>query len=406
MTIKYQHLEWRDSTARNDKTHLRSHSDAYVIIARGDGNCFAEQTANLTISAVDWSSMSFRAKDAANDETHFRGPTQRIRASIGYERNLGVPRPKRFDRSKSLRGTSWDYSRPNELRASSDHVTERFAQSSRKTFIATTVYHVTCHVTQSAMDEDPYGFPAPEPDSDDSHRSYGAHGITSKRDWHTPTQSYCSSFVMVDEPDSDAHTPEWETYHGDTTGIYLDFPSRNHQERIFDRQASYDSFCEEFNKLYANTYRGATSKSFSPLPFLMSSDGCTAETNGDADCCGDPILGQIRLLDDEDTAYGDQKPAATGAPTKKDSQLAPVIEIAPGHFAELRGSAETCRAMQRGFTRSCTCLCCNAQLGCIHNACYVLCPDCLVVNPVEGSIDNSGGVGLGFIAGGMAATIG
>jgi hypothetical protein len=392
MTVNYPRM------ARLICGRIRMH---VTIIARGDGNCFAEQTANLTISTVDWSSMAFRAKDAAYDETHSRGPTQRIRASIGYERNLGVPRPKRFDRSKSLRGTSWDYSRPNELRASSDHATERFAQSARKTF---TVYHATCYVTKSAMDEDPYGFSVP--DSDDSHRSYGVHGITSKRDWHTPIQSHCSSFVMVDEPDLDAHRPEWETYHGDTSGVYPDFPSHNHQERIYDGQASYDSFCDEFNELQVNTFRGATSKLFSPVPSLMSSDGCSAETNGDADCCGDPILGQIRLLDDEDTAYGDKKPAATGAPTKKDSQLAPALEIAPGHFAELRGSAETCRAIQRNFIRPCTCLCCNVQLGCIHDASYVLCPDCLVVNPVEGSLDNSGGVGLGFIAVGMAATIG
>jgi hypothetical protein len=341
--------------------------------------------------------MSFRSKDAFYNDTQFRGRILRMRFS-DHAFHSRMPRPKRFDRSQSLRGTAWDYARSNELHVPSDRTTECFAQPDTigmRTSTTSTVYHATCHVTK--RDAGPYSLSTPEPDADDSHRSYDVFGIAPKTDRQTLMQSYGSSNVRVDEPDFAAHRSEWETCHGVTTGIYPDFPSPNHQEKTYDTQVSYDSLCDEFNELYASTFRGATSKSFSPVPSLMSSDG-SVETSGEADCCGYPILGQIHLSEDEGLAYGDKKPAANGAPNKKVSQRAPAIEIAPGHFAELRGSAETWRAIQSGFIRSCSCLCCNAQLGCIHDASYVLCPDCLVVNPLEGSHGCSGGVGLGFKA--------
>jgi hypothetical protein len=76
------------------------------------------------------------------------------------------------------------------------------------------------------------------------------------------------------------------------------------------------------------------------------------------------------------------------------------IEIAPGQFASLHGSAETQHANHRDFIRPCICLCCRVEVHCIRDASYFVCPDCLVVNPLEGSLPlgRHGGVGLWFKA--------
>ena len=74
----------------------------------------------------------------------------------------------------------------------------------------------------------------------------------------------------------------------------------------------------------------------------------------------------------------------------------------------LRGAQETATASKRDFVVDCTCLVCTLQCFCIADAAFVICPTCLVVNPLEeGStlasksinkkIQHRWGVGLGYI---------
>lgn len=76
------------------------------------------------------------------------------------------------------------------------------------------------------------------------------------------------------------------------------------------------------------------------------------------------------------------------------------IEVAPGVHLQLRGAAETLRAIEDDFYIPAECSCCNMTLFCIQNADLVLCPDCRVVSPVVvDSIRSSNegqSVGLGF----------
>jgi hypothetical protein len=78
------------------------------------------------------------------------------------------------------------------------------------------------------------------------------------------------------------------------------------------------------------------------------------------------------------------------------------VEVAPGEFVPVRRALETREAIQRGFYKACTCICCNQRIYVIRDADFVLCPDCRVASPtidpqecdvVSGT---SGGVGLGF----------
>jgi hypothetical protein len=62
------------------------------------------------------------------------------------------------------------------------------------------------------------------------------------------------------------------------------------------------------------------------------------------------------------------------------------IEIAPGQYLSLRGSAETMRAIAMGKSVIATCWNCQVQLECIEDCTLVLCPDCRVVSPNEKSI--------------------
>lgn len=73
------------------------------------------------------------------------------------------------------------------------------------------------------------------------------------------------------------------------------------------------------------------------------------------------------------------------------------IEIAPGVFARLRGAEETRSAINRDFFMPCECACCSQTIFCIQDADFVLCPDCRVIQPMEGCEEGGvGGVGLGF----------
>ena len=74
-----------------------------------------------------------------------------------------------------------------------------------------------------------------------------------------------------------------------------------------------------------------------------------------------------------------------------------MIEVAPGQYLRLRGADETWNAIKDDFYVPCVCFACDLTLFCIQDASYVLCPQCQVVNPLEGQqCESDGGVGLGF----------
>mmetsp|Transcript_8526 Transcript_8526/g.18400 ORF Transcript_8526/g.18400 Transcript_8526/m.18400 type:complete len:588 (-) Transcript_8526:237-2000(-) len=74
------------------------------------------------------------------------------------------------------------------------------------------------------------------------------------------------------------------------------------------------------------------------------------------------------------------------------------IEVSPGLQLRLRGADETRDCIARDFFSPCLCLHCNAELFCISDAAYIICPLCRELTPLSlEDIDNhEGGVGLGF----------
>ena len=75
-----------------------------------------------------------------------------------------------------------------------------------------------------------------------------------------------------------------------------------------------------------------------------------------------------------------------------------MIEVSPGEHLRLRGADETWRAIHHDFFVPCSCVLCGSMLFCIQDAVFVLCPDCLIVSPLEGVVYDGydGGVGMGF----------
>lgn len=77
------------------------------------------------------------------------------------------------------------------------------------------------------------------------------------------------------------------------------------------------------------------------------------------------------------------------------------VEVHPGLEMKLRSSSETVDAINRGFVRRTTCLECALAIGCIRDAKCILCPHCLVLNPLEMEDEHeaqaSYGIGLGFV---------
>ncbi|CAB9513521.1 expressed unknown protein [Seminavis robusta] len=72
------------------------------------------------------------------------------------------------------------------------------------------------------------------------------------------------------------------------------------------------------------------------------------------------------------------------------------VEIQPGVFQHLRGSAETLRAIEQKKIQKTTCMSCTVKLFCVPDAEYVLCPVCRVVSPIATNFGSGGGVGLGI----------
>ena len=58
------------------------------------------------------------------------------------------------------------------------------------------------------------------------------------------------------------------------------------------------------------------------------------------------------------------------------------IEVAPGHYMPLRGSAETMAAVESGMARTVICMVCQATLLCVPDAELVVCPDCRLLSPL------------------------
>jgi hypothetical protein len=74
-----------------------------------------------------------------------------------------------------------------------------------------------------------------------------------------------------------------------------------------------------------------------------------------------------------------------------------LVEVMPGTFVPLRGSAETWAAVQSGHITRTTCFSCTTRLVCIDDADMVMCPACQLISPVDGGL-GGGGLGLGMKA--------
>ena len=79
-----------------------------------------------------------------------------------------------------------------------------------------------------------------------------------------------------------------------------------------------------------------------------------------------------------------------------------MVEISPGCVVPLRRTEETMDAVAMDFYRSTTCIGCSEDMFCIVDVCYVVCPNCRTVGPLEGDKYFEGreitseGLGLGF----------
>ena len=63
--------------------------------------------------------------------------------------------------------------------------------------------------------------------------------------------------------------------------------------------------------------------------------------------------------------------------------FAAVVEVFPGLSAPLRGSDETMMALARGYHTALICFGCTAQIHCIADAQFTICPICRVISPVS-----------------------
>lgn len=83
-----------------------------------------------------------------------------------------------------------------------------------------------------------------------------------------------------------------------------------------------------------------------------------------------------------------------------------MVEISPNYWVRLRGEHETRACIERDFyIPNLQCWCCQAEMYCIRDADYVICPKCNAISPAAESISNEnkstkncgdGGVAKGF----------
>lgn len=72
-----------------------------------------------------------------------------------------------------------------------------------------------------------------------------------------------------------------------------------------------------------------------------------------------------------------------------------MVEVTPGNFVPLRGSAETLEAVHLGRIQHTTCFVCKLSLVCVEDAEMVICPTCKTISPLEGGASGRG-LGLGL----------
>jgi len=72
-----------------------------------------------------------------------------------------------------------------------------------------------------------------------------------------------------------------------------------------------------------------------------------------------------------------------------------LVEVTPGNYVPLRGSAEIWDAVLSDNTVECFCFGCTLQLVTVSNADMVMCVACHTISPVDGGLDG-GGLGLGM----------
>lgn len=67
------------------------------------------------------------------------------------------------------------------------------------------------------------------------------------------------------------------------------------------------------------------------------------------------------------------------------------IEVMPGYKVPLRGANETWQCVENDFFLPTSCMACSADICCIQDAEYVICPTCKVVSPLLSSMGGGGG---------------
>ena len=73
-----------------------------------------------------------------------------------------------------------------------------------------------------------------------------------------------------------------------------------------------------------------------------------------------------------------------------------MVEVTPGYFVPLRGSAETLEAVHKGRIQHAMCFVCKLRIVCVEDADMVICPTCRTISPLEGVGGGIGGLGLGL----------
>lgn len=72
----------------------------------------------------------------------------------------------------------------------------------------------------------------------------------------------------------------------------------------------------------------------------------------------------------------------------------PVLEILPGHFAQVCGSDETLAAYHEGDVNDHSCSACGTFLFCLASAGMCLCPECRSISPIDGGSTELLGLGV------------
>jgi hypothetical protein len=195
-------------------------------------------------------------------------------------------------------------------------------------------------------------------DDNDDYYSKGSHRSFSAMAGTAAETVYNSEFYSEEEYLSEE---EWEEYNPDA----------------FERASSIYQEEEQLQVLRKDTYR---------YDSHHDAEYRLRETSEPPYICCDSYEG-----DSDFRSYEPIERAPTSSNTSR-------MEIAPGRSARFRGSQETWEAVKRHALFADPCNCCGQLLHYINDADYFFCPDCDVVNPLEGTcsdgFDLSVGLGL------------